>query len=200
MLILSKKENKKHNILFFNSYLGNINLFFIDKTIKIPLNINIYIKKKIIFFKGPFGILSIKQKNLIIFKYNHQLILILPIKKNKKSILNLFYKLIIIKIKGIVKKFKLQLILKGIGFKINIENNILHLKIGFSHLIKIIIPNNIQIINQNNNLICSSNNFIALTQFIYKIRKIKKPEPYKGKGFLLKNEKILLKEGKKSKK
>lgn len=200
MLILSKKENKKNNILFFNSYLGNINLFFIDKTIKIPSNIKIYIKKKIIFFKGPFGVLSIEQKNLIIFKHNNQLILILPIKKNKKSILNLFYKLIIIKIKGISKKFKLQLILKGIGFKIFIENNILHLKVGFSHIIKIAIPNNIQIINQNNNLICSSNNFIELTQFIYKIRKIKQPEPYKGKGLLLKNEKILLKEGKKSKK
>lgn len=200
MIILSKKKNQKNNIPFFNSYLGNINFFFIDKTIKIPSNINIYIKKKIIFFKGPFGVLSIEQKSLIIFKYNNQLILILPSKKKKKSILNLFYKLIIIKIKGISKKFKLQLILKGIGFKVFIENNILHLKVGFSHIIQKEIPNNIQIINQNNNLICSSNNFIELTQFIYKIRKIKKPEPYKGKGLLLKNEKILLKEGKKSKK
>ena len=42
--------------------------------------------------------------------------------------------------------------------------------------------------------------FIFLTQFVHFIKNHKKPEPYKGKGLLLKNEKILKKEGKKSKK
>jgi large subunit ribosomal protein L6 len=58
----------------------------------------------------------------------------------------------------------------------------------------------IKIINQSNNLILSSIDYIFLTQFVHFIKSYKKPEPYKGKGLLLKNEKIIKKEGKKSKK
>ena len=74
------------------------------------------------------------------------------------------------------------------------------LKLGFSHSINIIIPQNINIINQNNKLIFISNDWLFLTKYIHYIKKYKKTEPYKGKGLLLKNEIIILKEGKKSKK
>ncbi|RLN53945.1 hypothetical protein BBP00_00009128, partial [Phytophthora kernoviae] len=111
-----------------------------------------------------------------------------------------YNKLIKIKIKGVLQGFKLNLILKGIGFKAFIKNNILILKLGFSHNISITIPSNIKIINQNNTLIFSSLDNIFLSQFVHYIKNFKKPEPYKGKGLLLKNEKILQKEGKKSKK
>ena len=105
-----------------------------------------------------------------------------------------------IKIKGITQGYKLKLILKGIGFKSFIEKNNLKLKIGFSHDINIKIPDNIKIIQQSNNLIFSSIDYILLTQFVHFVKNHKKPEPYKGKGLLLKDEKILIKEGKKSKK
>ena len=120
--------------------------------------------------------------------------------KNKKSIINLYTKLIKIKIKGIFQGFKLTLVLKGIGFKSVIEKNVLILKLGFSHNINIIIPSNIEIINQSNTLIFSSRDYIFLNQFFHYVKNHKKPEPYKGKGLLFKNEKILQKEGKKSKK
>ena len=96
--------------------------------------------------------------------------------------------------------FKINLFLKGIGFKTFIKNNNLILKLGFSHNIIIPIPDNIKIINQSNKLIFNSIDYIFLNQFVYSIKNYKKPEPYKGKGLLLKNEKILKKEGKKSKK
>ena len=92
------------------------------------------------------------------------------------------------------------MILQGIGFNAFIEKDFLILKLGFSHNISIPIPSNIKIINQSNNLIFSSIDYIFLTQFVHLIKSYKKPEPYKGKGLLLKNEKIIKKEGKKSKK
>jgi large subunit ribosomal protein L6 len=204
MLIISKKKKKNKHKIYFNSILGNIQIFFIDKIIKIPTNTNIYLKNKKIFFKGAFGILLINietYKQLNVYKYKKQLILILQIYKKKKSMLHLYSQLFIIKIKGISKNFKSYLLLKGIGFKaLILNNNILQLKIGYSHVIDILIPNKIQMFNQSNILIFNSNDFIELTQFIHSIKKLKKPEPYKGKGLLLKNEIILLKEGKKSKK
>ena len=80
------------------------------------------------------------------------------------------------------------------------KNNNLILKLGFSHNIIIPIPDNIEIINQSNKLIFHSIDYIFLNQFVHYIKNYKKPEPYKGKGLLLKNEKIIQKAGKKSKK
>lgn len=201
MIKLLKKNIEIKNKIFFKSSLGNIQIFFVDKIIKIPKNIKINIKNKNIYFEGILGKLYLSFTNDIFFFFKkNQLILIVNLQKNKKSILNLYNKLIKIKIKGVLQGFKLNLILKGIGFKSFIENNNLILKLGFSHNIIISIPNNIQIINQSNNLIFNSIDFIYLTQFVHYIKSFKKPEPYKGKGLLLKNEKILKKEGKKSKK
>ena len=201
MIKLLKKNIKIKNKIFFKSSLGNINIFFIDKTFKIPKNIKINIENNKIYFEGLLGKLSLNYINEILFFFKkNQLILILNSQKNKKSILNLYNKLIKLKIKGVLQGFKLNLILKGIGFKAIIENNNLILKLGFSHNITIAIPVNIKVISQANNLIFSSIDFIFLTQFVHFIKNYKKPEPYKGKGLLLKNEKILKKEGKKSKK
>ena len=201
MIKLLKKNIKIKNKIFFKSSLGNINIFFIDKTFKIPKNVKINIENNKIYFEGLLGKLSLNYINEILFFFKkNQLILILNSQKNKKSILNLYNKLIKLKIKGVLQGFKLNLILKGIGFKASIENDNLILKLGFSHNITIQIPSNIKVISQTNNLIFSSIDFIFLTQFVHFIKNHKKPEPYKGKGLLLKNEKILKKEGKKSKK
>jgi large subunit ribosomal protein L6 len=201
MIKLLKKNIKIKNKIFFKSSLGNINIFFIDKTFKIPKNVKINIENNKIYFESLLGKLSLNYINEILFFFKkNQLILIFNSQKNKKSILNLYNKLIKLKIKGVLQGFKLNLILKGIGFKAIIENNNLILKLGFSHNITIAIPVNIKVISQANNLIFSSIDFIFLTQFVHFIKNHKKPEPYKGKGLLLKNEKILKKEGKKSKK
>ncbi len=201
MIKLLKKNIEIKNKIFFKSSLGNIQVFFIDKTIKIPKNVKIEIKNQKVYFEGLLGKLSLNFTNeVFFFSKKNQLILTINLQKNKKSILNLYNKLIKIKIKGVLQGFKLNLILKGIGFKAFIEDSNLILKLGYSHNIVINIPENIKIINQSNNLIFNSIDFIYLTQFVHYIKSFKKPEPYKGKGLLLKNEKILKKEGKKSKK
>lgn len=201
MIKLLKKRIEIKNKILFKSLIGNIKIFYVDKIIKIPKNVNIEIKKKNIYFEGILGKISLNFSNKILFFIKKKkLMLVTNNKRKKKSVLNLYNKLIKMKIKGVLQGFKLNLILKGIGFKAFIENNNLTLKLGFSHNILIPIPLNIKIINQSNNLILSSTNFINLTQFAHYIKSFKKPEPYKGKGLLLKNENILQKEGKKSKK
>nr|YP_010507809.1 ribosomal protein L6 [Phytophthora hedraiandra]UXG55907.1 ribosomal protein L6 [Phytophthora hedraiandra] len=201
MIKILKKNIKLKNKKFFKSPLGNIQLFFIDKIFFFQKNIKLSSKDKTIFFKTSLGLLSLTFIDNINFFFKKNKVLInININKNKKSILNLYNKLIKIKIKGVLQGFKTSLLLKGIGFKAFIENNNLILKLGYSHNIIIPIPSNIEIINQTNILIFSSIDYIFLNQFVHYIKNHKKPEPYKGKGLLLKNEKILQKEGKKSKK
>ena len=200
MIQIKKNNLKLKNKIFLKSSLGYIQLFFIDKIFILPNDIQIYKKNKFIFFKTSFSLLSLQLiTNSFFFIKKNKLLLTCNI-KNKKSIINLYTKLIKIKIKGIFQGFKLTLVLKGIGFKSVIEKNVLILKLGFSHNINIIIPSNIEIINQSNTLIFSSRDYIFLNQFVHYVKNHKKPEPYKGKGLLFKNEKILQKEGKKSKK
>lgn len=201
MIQLLKKKNIKKNKIFLKSSLGNIKFFFIDKIFFFPKKIKIIKKNKKIYFETSLGILSlIFIDNIYFFIKKNKLLINFNIIKNKKNILNLYNKLIKIKIKGVLHGFKTKLILKGIGFKALVKGNHLILKLGFSHNIIILIPPNIEIINYSNYLIFTSIDYIFLNQFVHYIKNYKKPEPYKGKGLLLKNEKILQKEGKKNKK
>ena len=201
MIQLFKTKNTIKNKIFLKSSIGNFEIFFIDNIIIIPNNVKIKIKNHEIFFESLLGKLSLTYINqTLFFLKKNKLISIINSNKNKKSILNLYNKLIKIKMKGVLQGFKLNLILKGIGFKSFVEEKKLILKLGYSHNIIIQIPSNIKVISQSNNLIFNSIDFINLSQFVHLIKSFKKPEPYKGKGLILKNEKILRKEGKKSKK
>ena len=202
MIKIKKKNLKLKNKIFLNSSIGNIHVFFLDKIFIFPKKIKIVKKNKLLFFKTSLCLFPLKMINNSYFfiKKKKLLLIFNENKKNKKDILNLYNKLIQIKIKGVLQGFKIHLFLKGIGFKSVIDKNNLILKLGYSHNINVTIPSNIKIINQPNTLIFSSIDYIFLHQFVYYIKNYKKPEPYKGKGLLLKNEKILQKEGKKSKK
>lgn len=204
MIQIKQKNQKNNQLIFFKSSIGSLNIFNIHEKIRIPKNINIILKKNSLEFYGPLGSINLNIMDSLYFFIKTNIILLsfnnLHLKNKKKSFLNLYKSLIKLKIKGVLQGFKLNLFLKGLGFKAFIENNNLILKLGYSHSIIIKIPENIKIINQTNKLIFNSNDWIFLTKYVHFIKNFKKPEPYKGKGLLLKNEVILLKEGKKSKK
>lgn len=103
--------------------------------------------------------------------------------------------------RGLTQPFKIHLFLKGIGFKVAKKDQKLFFKLGYSHEIERDIPKNLSVrIVDQNKLIIYGAHWDQVTQFASQLKQLKKVEPYKGKGILLKNEKILRKEGKKSKK
>ena len=203
-MIKIKNEIKKKHTIFFKSPLGSLKIFNINEKIRIPKKIYIILKKDFLLLKGPLGLINLNIINSLKFFIKNNILLLsfndFHLKGKKKSFLNLYKSLVKLKIKGLLQGFKLNLFLKGLGFKAFIEKNNLNLKLGYSHLITIKIPEKIQILNHSNKLIFSSTDWIFLTKFVHYIKNLKKPEPYKGKGLLLKNEIIILKEGKKSKK
>lgn len=198
MLKLNKKKTYK-NYFFFKSNLINVNLFFVDLEINIPISISPFVYKDILFLKKETNNCFFKNKKVFIFKKNKRIFIIIN-ENDKRNYKKLYKYLFFFKIKGLLQRFKIILNLNGIGFKSFIKNQKLILKLGYSHIILIDIPTNIKILNQNNKLIFYSSNFIFLTQFVHFVKSYKPVEPYKGKGLLLNLEKILRKEGKKSKK
>jgi ribosomal protein L6P/L9E len=100
---------------------------------------------------------------------------------------------------SINKNFKKYLIIKGLGLRIRYVNksHLLKLKLGFSNLITILVPNNITIFRNKNLLIIEGNNPSNVGNFANLIRNLKYPDSYKGKGFWYKNEIRVLKPVKK---
>jgi ribosomal protein L6P/L9E len=92
------------------------------------------------------------------------------------------------------------LLLKGLGFKMNLSDDkkYLLLKVGLSYIVNIEIPKNINIYINKKMLTIESQSKINTGNFLYIVRQTKFPENYKEKGFWIKNEKRNLKEIKKT--
>ena len=104
-----------------------------------------------------------------------------------------------IKKKG--KPFVKKLLLKGLGLKaaLSADLHILELKLGFSHLVKIKIPlHKVNVKCIKNGLLVFGTNLSYICNFMYKIKSLKLPNIYKGKGIWYKKEIVYLKEIKKS--
>jgi large subunit ribosomal protein L6 len=101
---------------------------------------------------------------------------------------------------GVSEQFQLTLILKGVGYRAVVQANQIILNLGYSHPVTIEIPKVISIeVVQNTTINLKSCDKELLGLFASKIRAWRRPEPYKGKGILYKDEQILRKAGKSGK-
>jgi large subunit ribosomal protein L6 len=101
---------------------------------------------------------------------------------------------------GVSQQFCYKLQMVGVGYKGAILKNTLLLNVGFSHPVSIIIPDSIHVVVENNtSIILRGINKATLSFFASKVRSIRPPEPYKGKGIRYDQEYILRKAGKSNK-
>jgi len=170
--------------------------------IKVSRDINIEIEQNIIKISGKETTLTLKIPKEIRIDFKDDLIYI----KKNEHIKSTFEKYGLIRslvnnmIIGVNKKFEKKLQMIGVGYKAQLNDKFLILNVGFSHPIKLLIPEDIEIILETNtNIIVKSSDKEKVGLFASKIRAIRKPEPYKGKGISYFNEIILRKNGKSSK-
>ena len=101
-------------------------------------------------------------------------------------------------IEGVVKGFSKTLVIEGIGYRASKEGSTLILNLGFSHPVKVPIPPGIDLKIEKNTIIISGSNKEQVGMFASKVRALKKPEPYKGKGIRYEKEIVRHKAGKKA--
>jgi large subunit ribosomal protein L6 len=170
--------------------------------ISIPENVDINYNESEIRVKGKFGTLNLKIPTTIHIKQDNDILHISSKNKTRKarSLHGLYRTLINNMIIGVTQQFKLTLMLKGVGYRASVQNNEIVLNLGYSHPIKIPIPNDISVeVLQNTTINLKSFNKELLGLFASKIRAWRSPEPYKGKGILYKGEQIIRKAGKSAK-
>ncbi len=101
-------------------------------------------------------------------------------------------------IAGVNTPYTKKLILEGVGFKSEVKGKELHLALGFSHPVVVAIPEGLTVVAEKNNITITGINKELVGQFTAHVRALKKPEPYKGKGFRYDTETIRRKAGKKT--
>lgn len=165
------------------------------KKLYIPDGVNIRIEDKSIIISGKLG--EIKENRLIDIEYVQEKNSIQLISKNSRlhgitrSILNNH-------IIGVSQGFKKSLKIVGVGYRVQLEQNILIFKIGFSHDITYTLPESISAIcPKPDHLVLFGIKKDFLNQVVAEIQSLRKPDPYKGKGIQIEGQSLNLKEGKK---
>lgn len=153
--------------------------------------------------KGPKGELKQKvDKDIKIKQVENEIVLERPSEqKEHKAMHGLYRSLINNMVTGVSKGFEIQLELVGVGYKAEAKGQILEMSLGYSHDIYIELPPEIKVEAKTER---RSNSIITLSSIdkqlighvASKIRSLRKPEPYKGKGIRFVGEQIRRKAGK----
>jgi large subunit ribosomal protein L6 len=98
---------------------------------------------------------------------------------------------------GVEDGFKKILLIEGVGYKANVTGSNLTLNVGYSSPVEFSVPSEVKAsVEGNNKIVLESIDKELLGLTAAKIRQVRKPEPYKGKGIRYENEHIVRKVGK----
>jgi large subunit ribosomal protein L6 len=122
-----------------------------------------------------------------------------PDDKFDRSLWGLTHKLVINMIQGVTAGFSKQLEVIGVGFKVAVAGSKVNLDIGFSHPVTFELPKGVEGKADKNILTLTGADKQAVGQAAAAIRKLRKPEPYKGKGIRYVGEAVRQKAGKAAK-
>jgi large subunit ribosomal protein L6 len=101
-------------------------------------------------------------------------------------------------LEGVTQGYTRVLELEGVGYRAEVKGKQLVLSVGFSHPVSLPIPDGISAVVEKGVITLTGIDKEALGQFAANVRKVKKPEPYKGKGIRYRGEFIIRKQGKKA--
>lgn len=102
---------------------------------------------------------------------------------------------------GVSEGFVKDLEITGVGYRCAVQGKTIDLNVGYSHPVKMEVPEGLSVTsNSNTELSISGIDIQKVNEFAANVRKVRPPEPYKGKGIRYKDEHIRRKEGKKASK
>ena len=166
--------------------------------IAIPAGVEVVVDGSTVTVKGAKGTLTrTMNSNITITKDGDTITVTRPNdQKENRSLHGLTRTLIANMIEGVSNGFKKELEINGIGYRADVKNNVLTMKIGFSHDVIMEAPEGITVEVNGNKVTVSGADKQKVGQFAAEIREKRPPEPYKGKGIKYVDEYIRRKEGK----
>ncbi len=170
-----------------------------NRKLLVPANVTVSVDGNVVTVKGPKGELSteihkginvaVEENEVVVTRENDNL-------KNFHGTVNANIKNMIV---GVTEGYVKNLEAVGVGYRFNVAGNTLTISAGYSHPVKLNVPAGLTVEAVSNTEISIKGIDKCLVgEFAANVRKVREPEPYKGKGIRYKEEHIRRKEGKKA--
>lgn len=170
-----------------------------NRIITVPENVTVIEENGIVKVTGPKGTLEEKLLKGIIMKQADNKITLERENDSYKANHGTMNALITNMIKGVTEGFQKTLEIVGVGYRFNVQGKKLVINAGYSHPVEMEVPEDLTVeAPSNTELNVKGIDKIKVGEFAANIRKVRMPEPYKGKGIRYKDEYIRRKEGKKA--
>lgn len=166
--------------------------------VPIPSGVEIKIAPDCIEVKGPKGSIATPRHETVEYKIEGSEVVITRVDDSKvaRSQHGLRRALLANCVQGVSQGFDKVLEFNGVGYRVAVKGESLEMSIGFSHPVKIDLPKGISAKAEGNKLTLSGVDKVLVGEVAASIRRLRKPEPYKGKGIKYENEQIRRKAGK----
>ncbi len=171
--------------------------------IVIPAGVTVQVKDNVVTVKGPKGELSQEiNPDITVNVEDGHVVLTRPSdERTHRAMHGLCRALVHNMVVGVSEGYKKEMELVGVGYRAAATGQVLELALGYSHAIYIKLPKEVKVEakterNKNPLIILESSDKQLLGQVCAKIRSLRKPEPYKGKGIKFVGEIIRRKSGK----
>lgn len=171
--------------------------------VEVPSGVTVKLDGQSLAVKGPLGELSLVYPREIVVNQEGAILRVAKANETRRAreMHGLFRTLTNNLVVGVSKGFEKRLQLIGVGYRAAVEKNVLVMNLGFSHPVRMPIPDGITVkVEENIRLTISGRDKAAVGDFSANVRSWRPPEPYKGKGIKYSDEVIRRKEGKIGKK
>ena len=170
-----------------------------NRIITIPEGVTVEEKDGIVTVKGPKGELHQPMLKDISMKVEGNEITVERKNENAKAMHGTMNALINNMIIGVTKGYEKGLEIIGVGYRFNVQGKKLVINAGYSHPVEMQVPEGLTVeASGNTEIVVKGIDKVLVGEFAANIRKVRKPEPYKGKGIRYKDEHVRRKEGKKA--
>lgn len=165
----------------------------------IPDGVQVKVDDHTVMVKGPKGELTREiHKEIQVNVEDGQIVVTRPSdEKLHKSLHGLTRTLVANMVEGVTKGYERVLEIKGVGYRASKQGNKLVLSVGYSHPVEMEAPQGIEFeVPQPTRIIVRGINKELVGEVAAKIRAVREPEPYLGKGIMYEGERIIRKAGK----
>ena len=172
-----------------------------NRKIEVPEGVTVKIENDIVTVTGPKGSLSQKMLKGISLEQEGNTITLTRVNDAAKAMHGTMNALLHNMILGVTKGYEKGLEIIGVGYRFNVAGNKLTINAGYSHPVVMDVPEGLTVeAPSNTEIVVKGIDKVLIGEFAANVRKVRKPEPYKGKGIRYKDEHIQRKEGKKASK
>ncbi len=170
-----------------------------NRKIEVPAGVTVTCENGIVTVTGPKGSLTQKMLKDISMKQEENVITLERANEAAKAMHGTMNALLQNMIIGVTKGYEKGLEIVGVGYRFNVSGNKLTISAGYSHPVVMEIPTGLTVeAPSNTEITIKGIDKVLVGEFADNVRKVRQPEPYKGKGIRYKDEHIRRKEGKKA--